>query len=517
MSARCGFLMVALWFLGAGLADAQAETFTGRVTKMTADGRSLTVYSTVGKSEETFTLSGRQVRITVNGRPAKPVDLSVGDLVTIFANSSGEAQRVIARSKKTPKQEMENPAAATADGGSGENTGESWSQFLGPKRENRSPETGLLKSWPEGGPKLLWTARNLGEGYSAVSVADGKVFTMGTREGQEIVLAFDLSNGQELWATRNGTVFSNNQGNGPRSTPTYEAGRLYCLGADGDLGVYSATSGQTFWQKNILSEFSASNIVWGISESPLIDGNKLVCTPGGAGATMVALNKANGDLVWRAAVPGNPKAGYASPILADLNGTRQYVNFCHNGLLGVDAVTGQPLWGDDNASNDTANCSSAIQVGDDSVFYASGYGTGGALLQFNDRRAKPQLVYKTEKMKNHHGGMVQVGDYIYGANEQILTCLEAKTGSVAWQDRLNSDGKGAITFADGQLYFRSEQGPMYLIDADPAEVRIRGQFEQPERSNQRAWARPVVADGKLFLRDQDILLCYDVSEQESGN
>lgn len=120
-------------------------------------------------------------------------------------------------------------------------------------------------------------------------------------------------------------------------------------------------------------------------------------------------------------------------------------------------------------------------------------------------------------MKNHHGGMVQVGDYIYGANEQILTCLEAKTGSVAWQDRLNSDGKGAITFADGQLYFRSEQGPMYLIDADPAEVRIRGQFEQPERSNQRAWARPVVADGKLFLRDQDILLCYDVSEQESGN
>ena len=240
MSARCGFFMVALWFLGAGLADAQAETFTGRVTKMTADGRSLTVYSTVGKTEETFTLSGRQVRITVNGRPAKPVDLSVGDLVTIFANSSGEAQRVIARSKKTPKPEMENPATATADGGSGENTGESWSQFLGPKRENRSLETGLLKSWPEGGPKLLWTARNLGEGYSAVSVADGKVFTMGTREGQEIVLAFDLSNGQELWATRNGTVFSNNQGNGPRSTPTYEAGRLYCLGADGDLCQRSA-------------------------------------------------------------------------------------------------------------------------------------------------------------------------------------------------------------------------------------------------------------------------------------
>jgi len=513
MSARCGFLLLALLFLGMGAADTEAGTFAGRITKLSADGLSVTVYSTVKKGDETFSLSGRQVRVTVNGRPSKPRDLSVGDLVTIFTSTSGEPQRVIARSKAEPKPEAmaggDRGGAARTDGQGGS---EAWSQFLGPNRENRSPETGLRKSWPQNGPPLLWTARNLGEGYSAVSVAEGKVFTMGTREGQEITLAFDLKTGQELWATRNGTIFNNNQGNGPRSTPTYDAGRLYCLGADGDLGCYAANSGQAVWQKNILQEYNASNIVWGISESPLIDGEKVICTPGGTGATMVALNKANGDMIWWTAVPGNPKAGYASAIIAELNGTRQYVNFCHSGLLGVDAATGQPLWGDDNAANDTANCSAAIVVGDNGIFYASGYGTGGALLEFSGSRSKPRLAYKTEKMKNHHGGMVQVGDHIYGANEQILTCLNSKTGTVAWQDRVNGNGKGAITYADGQLYFRSENGPMYLLDADPQEARIRGEFEQPERSNQRAWARPVVADGKLFLRDQDILLCYDLTE-----
>lgn len=537
---RCLGLLLVCWGILGMVGQVSAETFSGRITKISADSSRITVFSTSQKKEQTFALNARELRITLDGKSAKADQLEEGMLVTVLTSSGDVAQRILARANPSPtpsgagtastKPSADNPPASPptpprnepnrAAPRAGNNTAgqnkagseEPWPNFLGPDGRNHSADQGLLKTWPAEGPRLLWTARNLGEGYSSVSIAEGKVFTLGTRQGQEVVLALDLASGQELWSAQSGSIFNDNMGNGPRSTPTYEAGRIYCLGASGDLNAIDTATGNVLWHQNILERYSAKNIVWGISESPLLDGDKLICTPGGQGATMVALNKQDGNRIWQAAIPQNPQAGYSTAIIAELNGTRQYVNFCHSGIFGVDAKTGQPLWGDSNAANSTANCSSPIAIGNNSLFYASAYGTGGALLRFTSRQAKPSLVYKTEKMKNHHGGMVELDGHIYGANENILTCLNAQNGSVTWQERLGGQGKGAITYADGHLYFRSENGPMFLIEANPSNFVQKAQFEQPQRSSRPSWARPVVADGKLFLRDQDILLCYDVTE-----
>ncbi|MCA8986120.1 MAG: PQQ-binding-like beta-propeller repeat protein [Planctomycetaceae bacterium] len=489
----------------------QAATFTGRITAISPDHSQITVESRISKDQKTFSVDPRTFKISIQKKPGKVDQLSVGDLITVFTTDSGEPLRIYMNSSPsgTPSSEPAGNKSSDATNTSSQVGQQDWSQFLGSDRTNRSNCTGLLKTWPAEGLKLLWTARDLGEGYSSVSVVNGKVFTMGTRADQEAIFAIDLASGRELWAVRQGSIFREGQGNGPRSTPTYDNGHLYTLGAAGDLSC-TTENGQLIWTKNILQDFEAKNIIWGISESPLIDGDHLICTPGGLGATMVCLNKKTGNVVWIAPIPQDPQAGYASPVIANLNGRKQYINFCHSGLFGVDAQTGRPLWGDNSASNDTANCSSAIVMGN-TVFYASGYGTGGSLLSFEGNNGNKQLVYKTEKMKNHHGGMVEWNGYIYGANDSILTCLNAKTGSITWQDRLEGKGKGAITLADGQLYFRSELGPMYLIEANPDEFMLNGQFEQPERSGKNAWARPVVADGKLFLRDQSILLCYQLT------
>ncbi len=511
-------LLYSLLLLGLFTIQVQAGTFTGKIREISADGKSITVYSSSRKKSVVFPVDGRNLKVTINKKTGKVSQLEVGNIVTVFTSTSGTPLKIYCkqisstRSTPRPSKKKTSPQKKTSRSpDSSEQNVVGWTQFLGPNRTNRSLETGLLKSWPAGGPRLLWTARNLGEGYSAVSIAEGKVFTMGTRQGREIVVAIDLNSGKEIWATPHGEIFRDGQGNGPRSTPTYDNGNLYSLGASGDLSCLNAQNGQQIWKQNILSTYGAKNIQWGISESPLVDGEKVICTPGGTVATMVALNKQNGSPVWLAKVPGNPKAGYASPIIAVIQGRKQYINFSHDGLLGVDANNGVPIWGDNNASNGTANCSSAIAIGN-TVFYASGYGTGGALLAFSSRESKPTMVYKTNKMKNHHGGMVYLDGFIYGANEQIMTCMNIQTGAAAWETRLEGQGKGAITYADGNLYFRSEQGPMFLIEANPREANVISRFDQPERSGKRAWARPVVADGKLFLRDQDILLCYDLKK-----
>lgn len=362
-----------------------------------------------GSSHGLFHFAGKRTGIRAHGtefadhhrQQARQVGTTAsGESRDHHHECGGQAERVIARSASAavtenfpaktsastqPTPSKPAPGASdnqTASRPANNTPSEPWPGFLGPDLQNRSTDKNLLATWPVDGPGLLWTARNLGEGYSSVSIAEGKLFSMGTRQGREVVLAFDLQTGRELWAVNSGAVFNDNMGNGPRSTPTYENGRLYTLGASGDLTAINAANGTILWQQNILSQHAARNIVWGISESPLIDGDKLICTPGGNGATMVALNKNNGQTIWQAAIPGNPQAGYSTAIVTDLNGVRQYVNFCHNGLFSVDARTGQPLWGDNNAANSTANCSSPIAIGNNSIFYASGYGTGGRLVAF---------------------------------------------------------------------------------------------------------------------------------------
>ena len=235
----------------------------------------------------------------------------------------------------------------------------SWTQFRGPNRANISHEQGLLKSWPADGPSLLWLRREIGDGYSTVSVADGTVFTMGNQYGNEMIWALDLATGNPLWSQRNGSLYRNNRGDGPRGTPTFDGGNLYALGGAGDLSCVDATTGRLRWQKNILSEFGATNIQWGISESVLIDGERLICTPGGRGVTMVALDKHKGDVIWKASVPGDPRTAYASPIVVDVGGVRQYVNFTSHSVVGIRASDGAFLWEERSSANSTANCSTS--------------------------------------------------------------------------------------------------------------------------------------------------------------
>lgn len=417
--------------------------------------------------------------------------------------STGTSGRSTARSRRFPTKSVESTSA-------GSSSSSEWNQFRGPKRDNLSTERGLLASWPDQGPPQAWTARGIGEGYSAISISHGRIYTMGNIGQEEKVVCLDLETGREVWSSTNGSAYREGQGNGPRGTPSIVDGRVYSLGANGDLSCLDAASGQQHWRKNILREFGGSNITWGISESVLVDGDKVICTPGGRQATMVALNRMTGNVIWTAAVPTSPKASYASPIAVDVGGVRQYVNYTHGGVVGVRASDGRVMWGHRESSNGTANCSTPVFY-DGSIFTASGYDTGGALFRLQSRNGQTvsQVAYSTREMKNHHGGMVAINGYVYGSSDPgILKCIELRSNRVVWQNR--SVGKGAVSYADGHLYVRSEQGPVALVEATPNGYEEKGRFDQPQRSGRPSWSHPVIANGKLFLRDMDNLLAYDI-------
>ncbi|MFN4258964.1 MAG: PQQ-binding-like beta-propeller repeat protein [Gemmataceae bacterium] len=388
-----------------------------------------------------------------------------------------------------------------------------WPQWQGIDRTAISKETGLLPSWPAGGPPLVWVAKGLGGGFSTPSVAAGRIFGMSFRGDDEVVWALDEQTGKELWATRIAATRRVGHGSGSRSTPTVDGELLYGVGVSGDLVCLEVATGNIVWQKNMPKEFGGRMMSgWGYSESPLIDGDKVIATPGGKEATLVALHKKTGDLIWQCPVPGGDGAGYSSVAVTTVNGQRQYVQFLGRGVVGVAADDGKFLWRYDRPANGTANCSTPVCL-EDYVFAASAYGTGGGLVKITPKGQEnsAEEVYFTKSMKNHHGGMVLLDGYLYGANESILTCLDYKTGQIMWETR--AAGKGSIAYADGRLYFRNERGPLLLIDANPKEYVERGRFDQPERSNLQAWPHPVIANGKLYIRDQDVLLCFDVKQK----
>ncbi|HLQ45944.1 MAG TPA: PQQ-binding-like beta-propeller repeat protein, partial [Planctomycetaceae bacterium] len=450
--------------------------------------------------------------------------LSEGQQISVFTSSSGAVTKLVVRTSsssagsaatpvrpKSTKTKKDKASAEPADEAGEDKAGDS-PQFRGPRRDGHAGTQKIAASWPSSGPKPLWSASGLGEGYAAVSVANGRVYTMGLVANDEKVLALDEKSGSRLWSTSTGgDPFKEGQGNGPRCTPTVDGDRVYAMGCFGDLVCLDAKSGQRRWHKNVLKEFGFRDrtIHWGICESPLIDGDKLIVTPGGSEATMVALNKNSGSVLWKSKAPGNPPAGYASAIAIEVGGVRQYVNFTARSLIGVRAADGEFLWQNNSAANGTANCSAAV-FHDNHVFYASGYGAGGACLRLesNGNTTKADEVYKTREMQNHHGGMVVVNGCLYGCNEKILTCLDLLSGKVMWQNR--SVGKGSVTFADGMLIVRSENGPLALVEANSQRYVEQGRFEQPKRSNRPSWAYPVVANGRLLLRDLDLLLCYDL-------
>ncbi len=387
-----------------------------------------------------------------------------------------------------------------------------WTQWRGKDRDGVSKETGLMKEWKAEGPQLLWTADGLGEGHTSPSVAGGRVYGMGLIDSSEFVWALDAGTGKLVWKTRiaDGIELGGSQGGyGPRATPTVVGDKLYTLGVSGEAVCLSLADGKELWHKNLVKDFGGQVPQWGYCESPLVDGDNCILTPGGSN-TLISLNRNTGAILWKCEAPGDDRAHYSSAIRATVGGKKEYIQFVSNGVIGV-SPEGKFLWRYKEPANGIANCSTPIYR-DGFVFAASAYNTGGGLAKLTSTgdTVSADPVYFTREMQNHHGGMVLVGDYVYGFDNSTLACIEFKTGKTKWRDR--SVGKGSVSSADGMLYVRSERGPVALVSATPDGYQEKGRFDQPDRSRAPSWAYPVVANGKLYLHDQGKLFCYDIKK-----
>lgn len=404
------------------------------------------------------------------------------------------------------------PVAAAAAAASGED----WPQWRGPNRDGISLETGLLREWPEGGPRLVFRAESLGAGYSTVAVSEGRVLTLGLWSDREWVVALDAATGATLWTTPHAGDFRDWRGDGPRSVPTVAGGRVYALGATGQLSALDARSGQIGWSVNLLDRFGGRNISWGISESPLVHDGRVFVSPGARSAGFAAFDAESGDLLWTAE---SDEAGYASPMAAPLPGAPQVIFFSGERAVGVRAEDGEVLWDYDRASNRTANIATPLvwRAGPDGnrlrVFLSSDYGTGGALLELRADGAggvTAEEIWFTRNLRAHHATPVRHEGVLYGFSGAILSAIDAETGAVLWRDR--SIPKGSLTLADGRLHLFSERGDAALVEPSRSGFQARGRFRfpEPDRSGDETWSHPVVSGGRLYLRDQQVLLAYDL-------
>lgn len=383
-----------------------------------------------------------------------------------------------------------------------------WPQWHGPDRTNLSSETGLLKQWPDAGPKVVWTVQGIGNGYGAVAVRGDRIYVQGGLDGKSTVFALDRATGKPVWNAPIGRALDQDRGGGPRGTPTIEGDRVYVLTENGDLACVNDKDAHVVWNRNILRDFGGQNPHWHISESPLIDGEKLIVTPGGRGGAIVALNKTTGkEVIWRSTDLTDP-AGYASCIVADVHGVRTIMNLTADAGVGVRADNGKLLWRYEKPANDVANCTTPV-YSNNKVFYTSAYGTGCGLLNLSSQNGaiKADEAYFSRDMQNHHGGVVLVNGKLYGFSNAILTCMDFADGKVHWRDR--SVGKGSLTYADGMLYLLGEGHQMGLAEATPDGYREKGRVRIQDMGLP-SWAHPVVCGGRLYIRNQGTLTCYDI-------
>ncbi len=397
-------------------------------------------------------------------------------------------------------------------------TSTDYPQFRGPDRSGISGDKGLLTSWPADGPKVAWKTTGIGGGFSTVAVAGKRVFTLGDHEGKCRLFAIDRSSGKKLWNLEVGRTGGNYSG--PRSTPTVSGDLVYALGQYGDLVCANVESGKEVWSVNFKQDFGGNHGHWNYAESPLVDGEQVICTPGGRDATMVALNKKTGRVIWKCAVPSDG-AGYSSPVISEAGGVRQYVTLLSNSVVGVRAKDGQLLWryGNDRAhfQGNTANIPTCI-VGGDYVFCAAGYRRGGGLIKLSKRgnRFAATQVYFSRSLANKHGGIIKVGRYLFGDDDDKGRpwCALAKSGKIIWskpRTRTKGSGSASMTYADGHLYVRYSNAYMALVKATLKGYREVSIFKIPNGSR-NSWAHPVVVGGKMYLREQDTLWCYDVKK-----
>ncbi len=393
-----------------------------------------------------------------------------------------------------------------------------WPQWRGPERNGISKETGLLKEWSKDGPKLMWKVTAAGSGYSTPAVVGERLYLLGN-DGleNESLRALSAKDGKQIWSTRLGNVGNPKQQPSfpaARSTPTVEGEFLYALGSDGDLACVEIGTGKRRWQKNLRTDFGGKPGQWAYSESPLIEGDSVICTPGGSDATLVALNKKTGEVIWKCATPEGDDAAFASAISVDVDGVKQCVQLLSKGLVGVNAKTGKFLWRYGKAvSKYGANIPTPIAS--DGYIYTASAGTGCGLVKLKVKGAnvEPEQIYFESKYPTAIGGAVKIGDHLYGTTAQALLCIEFATGKMKWEER--AIGAASLCYADGRLYLHGENGVVALVEASPEAYREKGRFtppEQPKHGNpmEKAWAYPIVANGRLYVRDHGTLWCYDV-------
>jgi outer membrane protein assembly factor BamB len=399
---------------------------------------------------------------------------------------------------------------------------DNWPQWRGPQRDGLSRETGLLAEWPKDGPKLLWKTDDIGRGYSSPAVVDDRLYVM-ANEGleNEFVEALDASTGKRVWSIRVGNVGNPKmQPSFPaaRSTPTVDGGATYALSSDGDLVCLETKTGHIRWQKNVRSEFGGKAGIWAYAESPLVDGDTLVCAPGGTDATVVALAKKTGALIWKCPLPEGDDPSYSSTIIVEAGGLRQYVRLLTKALVGIEARTGRVLWRYGKpVSRFSANIQTPVAGGDYIFSSATGTGAGVIKLKADAGKIEPQEIYFQANYPTAIGGAVKVGDYLYGAASEALLCVEFVSGQIKWKER--SVGAASLCYADGRLYLHGENGEVALVEATPEAYHEKGRFTpagEPPHPNpmEKSWAYPVVANGHLYIRDHDNLWCYAVKAEQ---
>jgi outer membrane protein assembly factor BamB len=389
-----------------------------------------------------------------------------------------------------------------------------WPQWRGPRRDGTSAETGLLQTWPAGGPRRVWLFRDCGAGYGGPAIVGNRVYINGTRKDREVLLALDAGTGQEAWMAPIGKVYEEDHGDGPRSTPTVDGALIYTLGGRGNLVCVKAANGEVVWSKSLEDDLDGDQPHWGYCESPLVYRNLVICTPGGKKGAVAALDKATGKVVWRSK-QATSAAHYASVVVMQHNGHDELVQLLPDQLVGLDPATGDVRW-----SVPWVRPVAAIPtplVHQSLAFASSGYGAGCMLVEVGaDHRATK--TYDNKVMKNKQGGVVLVDGRLYGHSEGVgWVCMELATGKQLWRDR-DAMGMGSVILADGRLYCLDEEnGDVALVEPSTAGWKERGRFELDPQSDDRAdkgriWTHPVIANGRLYLRDQNLVFCYDIRD-----
>jgi len=387
-----------------------------------------------------------------------------------------------------------------------------WTQWRGNQRDGKSLETGLMNQWSSSGPKLIWQTNGLGSGFSTPSSANGLVYLV-TNTGMETeqLIALELASGKTRWKTKIGAVGANTgpQYPGSRSTPALNDGKVYVLGSDGDLVCVDAQSGTVVWSKNLRKEYQGVPGKWAYTESPLIDGDSLICSPGGKNATVVSLNKKDGSLRWKSPIPEADEASYSSPVAAEMGGKKQYVLFMAKGVAGLNAENGEYLWRFDKTADKDANVQTPIIK--DSFVFTGASRVGGGLAEVIPGNRQPKQVYFDTKLPTGMGGAVLVGNHLYGTSGPTLMCVEFSTGKIMWQDR--SIGAASICYADNKLFLHGENNDLAMVAATPEGYKELGRVTPPgapDRGRSKAWTHPMIADGKLIIHDSGSVWCYDL-------